>query len=249
MRSKINFIICGTQKGGSSALDAYLREHPAICMADQKEVHYFDNDEHFMSDTPDYSIYHSSFIPTDEHLLLGESTPIYMYWYDSPRRIWQYNPDIKLIAILRNPIDRAYSHWNMERDRCAEKLSFLEAIRSEPTRCRTALPYQHRIYSYIDRGYYLEQLRRLWTFFPKEQLLILKNEDLREKPQETLQYICQFLGIDGSPLLNIKSKEVHSRPYTSQMSNVEKEYLKNIYEHEILSLEKVLGWDCSNWLH
>ena len=66
-----------------------------------------------------------------------------MYWHNAPRRIWQYNPDIKLIVILRNPIERAYSHWNMERSRNAEKLSFFDAIQSERDRCQEALSYQH----------------------------------------------------------------------------------------------------------
>ena len=248
MKRKIGFIICGAQKAGTSALVAYLEEHPLLCMADVKEVHYFDNDEYFMSDAPDYSIYHSSFTHADEHLLLGESTPIYMYWYDSPRRIWQYNPDMKLIVILRNPIERAYSHWNMEYSKNKDKLLFWDALNNEQKRCRIALPYQHRVYSYVDRGYYLDQLRRLWTYFPKEHLLVLKNEDLRHEPNKTLQVVCDFLEIDDGPFLSVKPKDVHVRQYQSVMSEREKEYLRDIFEQEIINLERVLGWDCSSWL-
>lgn len=248
MKGKVDFIICGTQKGGTSALDAYLREHPEICMAENKEVHFFDNEDLFNTDAPNYSVYHSSFSPKGCHRLVGEATPIYIYWYDAPRRIWRYNPGIKLIVILRNPIERAYSHWNMEHSRNADELSFWGALTSERDRCRKALPYQHRVYSYIDRGRYLEQLRRLWTYFPKEQVLILKNEELRHQLHETLRQVCDFLGIDVAPLISIKQKEVHARPYLSPISKREREYLQFIFEHEILSLERVLGWDCSNWL-
>jgi hypothetical protein len=70
-----------------------------------------------------------------------------MYWYDAPRRIWQYNPDMRIVILLRNPVDRAYSHWNMERERGAEPLEFRQAIATEADRCRAALPAQHRVFS------------------------------------------------------------------------------------------------------
>lgn len=163
---KAGFLICGTQKGGTSALDHYLRAHPEIGMAREKEVHYFDNDSHFLNAAPDYAAYHAAFSPAPSHKILGEATPIYMYWHEAPRRIQEYNPEIKLIVLLRNPVQRAFSHWNMERARNLETLSFQDAIQNETGRCRTALPGQHRIFSYVDRGFYMAQLRRLWSFFP-----------------------------------------------------------------------------------
>lgn len=243
---KVNFVIAGTQKGGTSALDAYLREHPEICMADKKEVHFFDTERHFQEENVDYSAYHSFFRPKASQKLLGETTPIYMYWYDAPRRIWQYNPSMKIIIILRNPIDRAYSHWNMERDRNADTLPFWDAIQNESTRCREALPYQHRLYSYVDRGFYSEQLRRIWTYFPKNQTLILKSEDLKNNPGETLEKVCRFL--DLSCFHTVAIKNVHSRPYVSSMNRKEWEYLKLQFEHEIRNLERILGWNCNDWL-
>lgn len=243
---KVDFVICGTQKGGTSALDSYLREHPEICMANIKEVHFFDNENNFQCDKTDFSRYHSAFDPKPWHKLVGETTPIYMYWFDAPRRIWQYNPDMKLIVILRNPIERAYSHWNMERSRNSDALSFWEAIQCESQRCREALPYQHRVFSYVDRGFYIEQLRRLWAYFTKAQVLILRNEDLRVRPQVTLQKVCDFLGV--SPFHEINAKDVHSRPYLYPIRDSEKEHLRSIFEYEIRGLERLLGWDCSNWL-
>jgi len=129
-----------------SSLDAYLRTHPAICMANRKEVHFFDNERIFIQRDIDYSAYQTFFSPSPSQHLLGEATPIYMYWYDAPRRIWQYNPAMKIIVVLRNPIERAFSHWNMERDRNADSLPFFEAIQSESERCRVALPSQHRVF-------------------------------------------------------------------------------------------------------
>ncbi len=243
---KVDFIICGVQKGGTTALDAYFVGHPEICLAQKKELHFFDTEAFFESKQPDYSIYHSWFNLKAEHKVIGESTPIYMYWYDTPKRIWQYNPEMKLIVILRNPIDRAYSHWNMERSRNYDNLSFWDAIQNEPQRLRESLPYQHRIFSYIDRGFYLEQLRRLWFFFPKDQVLIIKNEHLRNQPKEALEDLTDFLGINKFE--NIENSKVNSLPYQSQMSHKEREYLQYVFEHEIHGLERILGWDCSDWL-
>lgn len=242
----VHFVICGTQKGGTSALDSYLREHPQVCMAAQKELHFFDNEDNFSRSAVEYSAYHSFFSPKSSHIVLGESTPSYMYWYDAPRRLWTYNSMIKLIVLLRNPIERAYSHWNMERARNAESLSFWDAIRNEKIRCRVALPYQHRVYSYIDRGFYLEQLRRLWTYFPEDQVLVLRSDDLRDNHRSTLRSICAFLGIDDFD--HVEQKTIHSLGYPTSMEGRARDYLASIYEHEIRGLEQVLNWDCRDWL-
>ena len=243
---KVDFLIAGTQKGGTTALDAYLRTHPELCMANRKEVHFFDRDTHFQQGTVDYSAYHAFFSPTASQRLLGEATPIYMYWHRAFRRIWEYNPRMKIIVMLRNPVERAYSHWNMERDRKAESLPFWEAIQREPERCREALPDQHRVYSYVDRGFYTEQLRRLWRYFPPEQTLILRHEALRETPQFVLDPIFDFLEVARQSITT--AIHTHARPYVTTMSEREKAYLQWIYEYEIRSLERLLGWDCSTWL-
>ena len=243
----VNFIVCGTQKGGTSALDAYLREHINICMATKKEVHFFDNEDFFSNKIPDYSLYHSNFTHiTKHHKAIGESTPIYMYWHNAPKRIWTYNPKMKLIVVLRNPIDRAYSHWNMEQSRNKDNLSFWDAIQNEKERCQAALPYQHRTYSYVDRGFYLEQLQRLWFYFSKDRVLILKYEHLKNQAQETLRDICNFLEVDQFEYVNVKN--VHSIPYKSKMTEIEKEYLQSVFKSEIQNIERVLGWDCNDWL-
>lgn len=241
----VNFSICGTQKGGTSALDAYLREHPKICMAENKEVHFFDNECFFYAKKTNYSKYHASFNPNISHDLIGEATPIYMYWRTAPKRIWEYNPNMKLIILLRNPIDRAYSHWNMERSRNSETLSFWNALQHEKKRCGEALPHQHRVYSYIDRGFYLKQLQMLWQHFPKDQVLILKSEYLKHQPHAALKDVCNFLKL--SHFEKIMPQTVHARPYISKITTKEKEYLKFIFKQEIQNLERTLGWDCSDW--
>lgn len=134
----------------------------------------------------------------------------------------------------------------MEVSRNNESLSFFDAISNEMTRTREALPEQHRIYSYIDRGFYCHQIRRLWALFSKEQVLILKHEDLKNSPSEVLNRTTDFLSI--SRLDNIKEKDIHSLPYHSKIDTHSREFLIRTYHHEIKQLEKLIGWDCSEWL-
>ncbi len=131
---QVSFVIGGTQKGGTSALDSFLRQHPQICMPEtRKELHFFDREENFKR-KPAYKKYHGNFRPNSEHRAIGEATPIYMYWNAAPQRIAAYNPEMKWIITLRDPVDRAYSAWNMETKRDAENLSFADAIARETER-------------------------------------------------------------------------------------------------------------------
>jgi hypothetical protein len=169
-----------------------------------------------------------------------------MYWNACPGRIWQYNPRIKLISVLRNPITRAFSHWNMERQRSADDLGFMEAITTETERCRSALPLQHRVYSYGDRGFYSQQLRRLWSFFPRKQVLVLRQEELQLNPAKTLAKVYQHLEAANLPFAG--SKQLHALPYEDPIPVAAKDWLRQHFLHEIKQLEAMLGWDCQNWL-
>lgn len=243
---RVDFVVAGTQKGGTRALRGALENHPALCLSRRLEVHFFDDEARFREDPPDYAAYHSDFETKPGHLLAGDVTPIYMYWRDAPQRIWRYNPAMRVIVSLRNPIERAFSHWNMERARAWDPAPFGEAIRQEGKRCRQALPLQHRVFSYVDRGFYTEQLRRLWSFFPPDQILVLRNEELRLEPQRTMDRVFRFLGVEsvavGGPL------EVHHTPYETRMSREDWLFLFETFEFEIRALERVLGWDCRTWL-
>ena len=246
MQRKVNFLVAGTQKAATTALDSYLRLHPEICMANWKEVHFFDEEKNFIEASVNYSIYHSAFSPLPDTRLLGETTPIYMYWKTAPKRIWQYNPEMKFIIILRNPIERAYSHWNMERSKKAETLMFWDAITQEKKRCQESSPYQHRVYSYIDRGFYSDQLRNLWEYFPKKSTLIVRYENLRDKCQKVLDQIFVFLDVTKMP--PFREKYYFSLPYEKTITAQEHAFLVNIFNDEVSKLETMLNWDCSNWL-
>jgi len=243
---KIDFLVCGVKKCGTSALDVYLRSHSEIILARNKEVHFFDRDEFFTGPYLDYDAYHSAFPRKPAGSVMGECTPSYIYWNDAPRRIWEYNSGMKLIAVLRNPIERAYSDWCMEYSRGNEELSFSNAIRVEAERIRSEFPKQSRLHSYVDRGRYMQQLRRLWFFFGRSRVLSVRYEELRGRPEAALNRICDFLGITRYESLD--PIVVNSNDYREPMDIEDRLYLSHIFSSEIRELERELGWNCANWL-
>jgi hypothetical protein len=134
----------------------------------------------------------------------------------------------------------------MERRRGADSAQFHDAIRNEPARCRQGAPLQHRVYSYVDRGFYSEQLRRNWRYFPRENTLILKSEQLRTNPQSALHQITEFL--DLPPFQCVTPIDAHTTRYSSSMTTDERDFLTATFEHDIKDLERMLDWDCSDWL-
>lgn len=241
----VSFIICGTQKGGTTALDYYLRAHHEICMANKKEVHFFDNNENFKLENIKYKNYHKYFNPMEHHRVIGEATPIYMYWENAIKRIHKYNPKMKLIMILRNPIKRAFSHWNMETEKNKEHLNFKEAIQVELSNLKSQKPHQNRIRSYLARGLYSKQIKQILECFKMENLLIIQNEKLRNLPNEVLAQISTFLSI--APFEKIDHKNIHSRKYKKELMSDDMQFLQDFYSTEISSLEELLGWDLEGW--
>lgn len=245
MQTKISFLICGTQKGGTTALAEYLRLHPQLHIPARKELHFFDNETRRW-DQPPYWHYHRFHRHSGPGELWGDATPITMWWDPAPERIWRYNPAMRLVVCLRNPISRAHSHWGMESARGKEPLSFDNALRHEMERSRAALPLQDRLFSYVDRGYYVHQLQRLWRFFGKEAVLVLRQEELLENPQNCLNQICSHLGVAPMPAFNPRRSRVG--PPREPMSPWARRYLHDCFDGEIMTLQTILGWDCSNWL-
>jgi Sulfotransferase domain len=239
---RVDFVIGGTQKGGTSALDSFLRQHPEICMpGTRKELHFFDRE----ADDTDYKTYHANFKPKREHRVIGEASPIYMYWETAPYRIWKYNSKMKWILALRNPVERAFSAWNMETKRGKEKLPFAEAIEKEADRCREALPLQHRVYSYTDRGFYAHQIRRSFNIFGKDNCLVLLNEELRNDHKKTLRRVFEFLGVDSSFVSQEES--VFEQEYTGKIDNQLRSRLIDTFYFDIKELERLLQRDLSAW--
>lgn len=239
---RVDFLIAGVQKAATSALHAFLRQHPELHLPHRKEMHYFDNDSIDWS-APDYERgYDRWFAEAQPGQLRGEATPIYTYWPHCLERIRHYNPRIKLIVALRHPAERAWSHWRMELARNAETLSFSEAIRGGRARVSGADGGVHRVYSYVERGFYGAQLDSVFALFPRDRVLLLRQEQLLGKPESTLDQVCDFLGVDRfSRYPESRLVFSHQKAGAPPMSAEDFEYLSRIYADDLRDLRDRYG--------
>jgi hypothetical protein len=210
-RGLADFCIIGAQRCGTTSLYNYLAEHPGVAPAFVKETHFFDT--HYAKGLLWYRAYFP-FVQNPEskiqNPISGESTPYYLFYPHAPERLRRAIPGARLIVLLRNPVDRAFSHYHHEVSMGAEKASFEEALireqavlPGEATRVQQDGRYRsfaHNHYSYLARGIYVDQLQRWAAAFPRAQILILKSEDLGLDPGSTLRRVTQFLGLpDWTP--------------------------------------------------
>ena len=243
---KLDFIIVGTQKGGTSALDYYLGGHKDIVMSSRKEIHFFDNEKIFQKKKVNYALLNGFYPKYEAGKKYGETTPVYMFWDDCISRIHTYNPDIKLIAILRDPVSRAFSHWNMEVSRGKETRSFEQCIQDEKQQIEAGTYQKHRVFSYLARGMYSEQIERMDYYFPEQQLLFIKYERFQKHQADELQKAIAFLGLSTAHY-TFQPKEVNKFQYNSVIADSEVELLKEFFAEDISRTEKRLQWDCSDW--
>jgi hypothetical protein len=243
MDQKVDFLIAGVQKGGTTALDRMLRQHPRIQMARRKEVHFFDKEDFDWADPP-YDFYHRHYDWSSRDRIRGDATPIYTYWPNCIDRIRRYRADMKLIVLFRHPAFRAFSHWRMETTRSAETLSFSDAIREGRARVNAA----HRVYSYVERGFYAQQAAQLLAAFPRDNLLFVKTDDLWHDTQDVLDQIAAFLDI--APIAEVQ--RAYTVPLQSadfgEMPPDDRAYLDALFRDDILRLSALTGLDVSNWL-
>lgn len=241
--SRVNFIIVGVQKGGTTALFDYLSEDPDLALSKVKEVHFFDDETQDWG-RPDYEAYHAHF-PAFDGRPRGEATPIYIYWPQSLERIRAYNPAVRLILLLRDPVARAFSHWRMEYARGAETEPFEWCIRQGRRRLFDAEPWgHHREFSYVERGFYGEQAERLLGLFAREQLLVLQSDTLRADPAPVLAEVRRFLGLNPSPRPTPAAREVHvgrSMAYPSNLTDEDAAFLRDLYRRDQARLEAITG--------
>jgi hypothetical protein len=243
---RLDFIVAGAQKSGTTALHYFLKKNPQIALPDRGEMHFFDDEETFTKPPVDYEVLHRHFPPRIRSTLAaGEVTPSYLYWKPSIERIHAYNPRIKLIIVLRNPIDRAFAHWNMQRFKGREPLDFLPALKEEPRRIAQPLTLESRRFAYVDRGFYSAQLDRVFKFFPREQVHLVKFEDFRDRKKEALDSIFDFLGVKR--IRNFRDKDRNVVPYERAMTAEERQHLVKVFSAEFAKLEQMLGWELADW--
>jgi len=253
LRALPNFIIIGTAKGGTTSLFEYLSKHPRVFPPLRKQVKYF-----YYNYALGFDWYQAHF-PLRRKLnsrqsITGEATPNYMFRAEAIQRIAMALPNIKLIALLRNPVERAYSHYNYIQQVSKETLSFDDAINKEINALdgntkKTADETEHsqQIYphrNYIARGRYIEQIPRLYKFFSDENILILKSEDFFTDTPTIFQKTLKFLDLPAWELNNYtifkKGKYSEINPETrNKLEQYYHPYNQELYEF----LNRDFGWE------
>jgi hypothetical protein len=196
------FAIVGAMKTGTTTLSEALAAHPEGFVPERKEVHFFEADRNWRNGV---GWYEEIFAGAGDARAIGDATPLYMFYPQAVERMAQVIPDARLIACVRNPIDRAYSHYLHYFQRAArESRTFEQAVEDELSRpaerpqvTEGALEGDPR---YLAQGRYAEQLVTLAEHFPREQIHVVLLEDLNERPQETFQAVCRHVGIDPEVL-------------------------------------------------
>lgn len=194
-----DFLVIGAQKAGTTALYAYLRWHPGVTGPSWKEVSFFDR--HWWRGV---AWYRGQFPLRARGRLAGEASPSYLFHPLAPERVRAVVPEAKLVVLVRNPVDRAYSHYQHEVALGREPLAFEDALAAEDERTRgeverivadpRAFSHAWWDHTYVARGRYAEQLERWLAVFDREQLLVVRSEDLGGRPAETYAEVLSFLG-------------------------------------------------------
>ncbi len=199
--SALGFFCVGAQKAGTTTLHDTLARHAEIFLPARKETHFFARDARYERGIDYYhSEYFSEWQPGQ---MAGEVDPEYIYFPEAAPRIHSYSPRARIIVMLRNPVERAYSHYLMSVRRGFEKQTFEEALARESSRLAEG-EFERIHFSYADRGFYALQIRRFLDLFPAEQLAFVVMDELLAQPDIVLSRVCRFLGVaplpPGTPL-------------------------------------------------
>jgi len=210
----VDFIIVGAMKAGTTSLARHLGKHPDIHMP-QKELHFFCKEDKYEKGIDYY--YELLEVADNAGKIIGEKTPTYCYHEESPERIAGHFPDVKLIWIFRNPIERAYSHYcyfvqiGMERRAFSKVVYEHEKIKTEGIGA-----------TFVPRGFYVEQVERYLKYFPRENMLFLDFNALKTKPGFVINKCYDFLGLKEKEESDYADKKVFNK--TSFPRSVQVQY-------------------------
>jgi hypothetical protein len=242
-----DFVIIGAQKAGTSSVFWELCQHPDVATPLRKEVHFFDLYFHY--GTPWYRAHFP--YRWESTRFTGESSPYYLFHPHAPARLHSVLPNAKLVAMLRNPIDRTWSHYHHQVKLGHEPLSFEDALAAEPERLEGELDRlladpkyragNYAGFSYRARSCYAEQLARWLALFPREQLLVLRFEDLAERPDDVYRKLLGFLGLSEWDREDFR---VHNAGrYDDRLSAATRAELQESFRSENERLYELIGED------
>ena len=237
-----NFIIIGCQRCGTTSLYTYLAQHPQILTPIKKEMDFFS--WHFDRGI-DWYLAHFPPMPPGEHFLTGEASPSYFDSREAPERLYSLFPEAKLIVLLRNPVDRAISQFYRLTDLNWEARSLDRVISDEIERLNQNPEYiiGEEPGNYLARGRYIEFIKNWLTFFPREQLLILKSEDFYAGAATTVKQVLEFLDLPEYQL----SEYQNANPGSYQPVNESvRDWLRDYFRPYNQQLEEYLSTNF-NW--
>ena len=244
---RVDFVIAGARRAGTTSLDLRLREHPGFAMPwTRKELHYFDHDEHFGAEPWSFQAYHANFPPRTPGSLRGDTTPSYMYWTPAAERMARYNPELKIIVILRNP-----DH--------ARVFALEQGVAARPRDAAVSRGPEGRVRTRRSLGAGAKTgerlVRRPRLLFPSAASLVAA---LRGRPgadpaqfgaaadaTATLNRIANFLELQ--PFAPVAPKTANARQYENPIDPVPGSISRAPDAAEIQELERLLKWDCSDW--
>jgi hypothetical protein len=213
LRMKPDFFIVGAQKAGTTALFEMLSKHPQIIKPKRKEIHYFDKDTVYKKNNHKY--YHSFFPLKQKGKITFDATPFYLYSSTAATRIYNYNPLSKIIIILRNPTERALSAWNFYKQKHPD---VLKKYYGEIPKLDNLVQYDidnikhqdsnNNPIGIVKRGVYIDQVNEYYSNFSKEQILVLKYEDMVNDVNSTINELQNFLKIEHYILTSIRANVV-----------------------------------------
>ena len=258
-----DFLIIGTQKGGTTSLYNYLIRHPQVLRATTTEVHFFDENY------PRGERWYRGHFPTAAYrslvrrrrgvALTGESSPCYLLDAAAPSRVAGLIPRVKLLVLLRDPVERAYSHYVHRVRRGTETRPFAAVVDEElrlhargPVPARDADPASgacsYKVRSVLSRGLYLEQLLRWKAHFASEQLLVLSSEEFSRRPGETFARVLSHLGLRPLQVPSQRRYNDFGRP--PPMDPAIRRRLADFFDapnHRLYRhLGRDLGWQCAH---
>ena len=260
IRINPTFIIIGAGRSGTTALCDYLTKNKDGFEASTKELHFFD--EYFDKGIKWYrgnfpTIFHKFYLENILHrkIIAGEATAAYLHNPLVAKRVASTIPDVKLIVILRNPVDRAHSHYRRRFERGGENNSFENVMEKGLTYLQQKkdkevldkVPQQYLSHSYISRGLYYEQLK-IWTkYFPKSQIFLIKSEDFFDDPLSVLHKVYKFLGKKNINLKNISNLKINKNigGYNVKLDQNLRRKLTNFYKPHNEKLNKFWNVDFS----
>ena len=234
-----DFLGLGVQKGGTTSLHRMLEQHPGVFLPPVKEVHYFS-----LNFAAGEQWYRRQFADARHEQCCGEITPYYLFHPEVPKRVHALLPKARLIVLLRDPVDRAISQYFHSCRLGLESLPIEEALAAESERLQAAGAVlqpadgrhrSHQEHSYLSRSRYELQLPAWEALYPGEQLLVLRSEDLFNKPAEIWARVLEFLELPAFPLPALQAPANAGRGESSAVS-------MEVRHHLLEALQSTYSW-------